>query len=76
MAQPKGYVDTQYLRATAALLGQIKQRSYELMHIHPGQSILDCRVWRRNEWIKAPDHSRLAPRGGSARSAWRPASHP
>src|SRR5215212_11828111 len=41
MAQPKGYVDTQYLRATAVLLGQIKQRSYELMHIQPGQSILD-----------------------------------
>jgi ubiquinone/menaquinone biosynthesis C-methylase UbiE len=41
MAQPKGFVDTQYLRATAALLGQIKQRSYVLMHIQPGQSLLD-----------------------------------
>lgn len=41
MAQPKSYVDTHYLQATAALLGQVKQRSYELMHIQPGQSILD-----------------------------------
>jgi ubiquinone/menaquinone biosynthesis C-methylase UbiE len=41
MTQPKGYVDTHYLQAAAALLSQIKQRSYELMHLQAGQSVLD-----------------------------------
>jgi ubiquinone/menaquinone biosynthesis C-methylase UbiE len=41
MTQSKGYVDTHYLQAAAALLGQIKRRSYELMHIQPGQHVLD-----------------------------------
>src|SRR5690348_4621373 len=41
MTQSKGYVDTHYLQAAAALLGQIKQRSYELMHIQTGHSVLD-----------------------------------
>jgi ubiquinone/menaquinone biosynthesis C-methylase UbiE len=41
MSQANGYVDARYLQTTAALLGQIKQRSYTLMRIQPGQSVLD-----------------------------------
>ena len=41
MSQPRGYVDTQYLQMTAALLDRVKQRSYALMQIRPGQSVLD-----------------------------------
>lgn len=41
MNQPKGYVDTQYLQITAALLQDFKQRSYEWMQIQPGHVVLD-----------------------------------
>ena len=41
MSQPRGYVDIRYLQTTAALLDRVKQRSYALMRIRPGQSVLD-----------------------------------
>ena len=41
MSQPNGYVDARYLQTTAARLGQIKQRSYALLRVQPGQSVLD-----------------------------------
>ena len=41
MSQPKGYVDPEFLRVTGNLLNHIKQCSYELMHIQPGQKVLD-----------------------------------
>jgi ubiquinone/menaquinone biosynthesis C-methylase UbiE len=41
MSQPKGYVDTEFLRVTGNLLNHIKQRSYELMQIQPGHKVLD-----------------------------------
>jgi ubiquinone/menaquinone biosynthesis C-methylase UbiE len=39
--QPKGYVDTGYLQATAALLAQQKRHTYELMRAQPGHKVLD-----------------------------------
>lgn len=41
MQEIKGYVDAQYLHTAAKLLEPIKRRSYELMRILPGQTILD-----------------------------------
>ncbi|MCP4407503.1 MAG: methyltransferase domain-containing protein [Gammaproteobacteria bacterium] len=41
MQKNKGYVDAQYLNTAAKLLEPIKHRSYELMRIEPGQTILD-----------------------------------
>lgn len=41
MQKNKGYVDAQYLNTAAKLLEPIKRRSYELMRIEPGQTILD-----------------------------------
>lgn len=41
MSQAKGYVDTDYLRTTAGLLDDFKQRTYRLMRIEPGQRLLD-----------------------------------
>jgi len=41
MAQPKGYVDPEYLRVMGSLLNHIKQRSYTLMQIQSGHKVLD-----------------------------------
>jgi len=41
MAQPKGYVDPQYLKQVQEILTRTKQRTYELMHIHTGSCLLD-----------------------------------
>ena len=41
MSQDRGYVDASYLQTAAELLAPIKQRSYALMHIQPGQRLLD-----------------------------------
>jgi len=41
MSELKGYVDADYLQVTAALLEQVKRRSYALMQIQPGQRVLD-----------------------------------
>src|SRR4051812_48481350 len=41
MAQPRGYVDSDYLHTLADLLRQSKQRTYLLMHIEPGHQVLD-----------------------------------
>lgn len=41
MSQDRGYVDVSYLQTAAELLAPIKQRSYALMHIQPGQRVLD-----------------------------------
>ena len=41
MTQSKGYVDPQYLAAMAERLKQTKDRSYSLMHVQPGQRVLD-----------------------------------
>ncbi|MEI6268947.1 MAG: methyltransferase domain-containing protein [Methylococcaceae bacterium] len=41
MAQPKGYVDPEYLLAVGNQLNHIKQRSYALMHIQLGHKVLD-----------------------------------
>jgi ubiquinone/menaquinone biosynthesis C-methylase UbiE len=41
MYEVKGYVNTQYLHAAAKLLAPIKHRSYEYMHLQPGQTVLD-----------------------------------
>jgi len=38
---PKGRVDSDYLRVTATSLQEIKQHSYSLMHIRPGDKVLD-----------------------------------
>ena len=40
-APPKGYVDTSYLAKAAQLLAPIKKRSYGLMQIQAGQTLLD-----------------------------------
>jgi ubiquinone/menaquinone biosynthesis C-methylase UbiE len=39
--QPHVSLDTRHLHPTAALLNQIKQRSYALLRIEPGQHVLD-----------------------------------
>ena len=41
MSQLKGYVDSDYLQMAAHLLQGSKQRTYDLMHIRPGQRLLD-----------------------------------
>jgi ubiquinone/menaquinone biosynthesis C-methylase UbiE len=41
MPEPKGYVDSDYLRAASRLLQGAKQRSYAFMQIHPGHKVLD-----------------------------------
>ena len=42
MSNPKGYVDSNYLRNMAAhLMADIKRRTYEMMHIQPGDYVLD-----------------------------------
>jgi len=41
MARSKGYVDTLYLLTTAIRLQALKQRSYDLMHLQRGATVLD-----------------------------------
>ena len=41
MTQSKGYVDPQYLAVMAERLKETKDRSYSLMHVQPGQRVLD-----------------------------------
>jgi ubiquinone/menaquinone biosynthesis C-methylase UbiE len=41
MPEPRDYIDTKYLNALADLLKQDKQRTYALMHLQPGQTVLD-----------------------------------
>lgn len=41
MAQPKGYVDPEYLRVAGEYLGQLKQRTYASMQIETGHHVLD-----------------------------------
>ena len=41
MLQSHVSLDTRHLQPTAALLSQIKQRSYALMRMEPGQQVLD-----------------------------------
>jgi ubiquinone/menaquinone biosynthesis C-methylase UbiE len=38
----KGYVDSDYLQAAAKLLLPIKEHSYDLMHLKPGDRVLDA----------------------------------
>jgi ubiquinone/menaquinone biosynthesis C-methylase UbiE len=41
MAKPKGYVDTEYLAIVGEFVKHLKQRTYSLMQIQPGQRIMD-----------------------------------
>ncbi len=41
MIETKDCVESRYVQTAGALLGQIKQRSYALMQIGPGQLVLD-----------------------------------
>ena len=41
MSAPKGYVDSEYLDTAAQLMAGIKQKSFELMALKPGQRVLD-----------------------------------
>jgi ubiquinone/menaquinone biosynthesis C-methylase UbiE len=41
MIQPKGYVNTDYLEVVGDFLKHLKQRTYTLMNILPGQIVLD-----------------------------------
>ena len=41
MAQPKGYVSSDYLKFAGESVQHIKQRTYELMQIRAGQNVLD-----------------------------------
>jgi ubiquinone/menaquinone biosynthesis C-methylase UbiE len=41
MAQPKGYVDSDYLRTIADFVKNIKERTYSLMEVQVGQKVLD-----------------------------------
>jgi SAM-dependent methyltransferase len=41
MEQAIGYVDSNYLQAAAELLAPVKERSYAVMNIRPGQHVLD-----------------------------------
>jgi ubiquinone/menaquinone biosynthesis C-methylase UbiE len=41
MTQPKGYVDSEYLRIVGESVRHLKQRTYELMQIRPGHKVLD-----------------------------------
>ena len=41
MTQSKGYVDPQYLATLAQILRETKERSYSLMHVQPGQRVLE-----------------------------------
>jgi SAM-dependent methyltransferase len=41
MSRPKGYVDADYLDMAARLMEPSKQRSYQLLHLRPGDKVLD-----------------------------------
>jgi SAM-dependent methyltransferase len=41
MARTKGYVDADYLDIAAKIMQPLKQRTYELMQLRPGQRVLD-----------------------------------
>jgi len=41
MSQSKGYVDADYLDIAAKVMQPLKQRTYELMQLKPGQRVLD-----------------------------------
>jgi ubiquinone/menaquinone biosynthesis C-methylase UbiE len=41
MNQPTGYVSSEYLRMAGESVRHIKQRTYELMQVQPGQVVLD-----------------------------------
>jgi ubiquinone/menaquinone biosynthesis C-methylase UbiE len=41
MSQPLGYVNADYLQKVGEQLRPRKQRSYQLMHVEPGQTVLD-----------------------------------
>lgn len=41
MSHPKGYVDSDYLQLVAGIVAQYKQRTYALMHVEPGHTVLD-----------------------------------
>src|SRR5215470_15844457 len=41
MSIPKGYVGTEYLQLLEEQMMEFKRRSYALMHIQPGDSVLD-----------------------------------
>ncbi len=41
MSKQPGYVNEDYLKAAAKLLRSFKQRTYDRMQIHPGDSVLD-----------------------------------
>jgi len=41
MSQPLGYVDAGYLQQVGAILRPQKERSYALMRVQPGQTVLD-----------------------------------
>lgn len=41
MTHPKGYVSSDYLRMVAESVKHLKQRTYELMRVQPGQQVLD-----------------------------------
>lgn len=41
MPEPRDYIDTKYLNMLADLLKQDKQRTYALMHLELGQTVLD-----------------------------------
>src|SRR5512144_2422282 len=41
MNQPKGYVSSEYLDMVRDSVKHLKQRTYELMQLRPGQKVLD-----------------------------------
>ena len=41
MAEPDAYVTAEYIRKAAELTRKVKRRTYELMHISPGATVLD-----------------------------------
>ena len=41
MSHPEGYVDANYLDAAARLMEESKRRSFDLMHLRPGNKVLD-----------------------------------
>jgi ubiquinone/menaquinone biosynthesis C-methylase UbiE len=41
MTQPRGYVDSEYLRIAGESVLHLKRRTYELMHIQRGHKVLD-----------------------------------
>jgi hypothetical protein len=40
-----GYVNSDYLKTVASKLKPLKERSYELMHLHTGYRIVDLELW-------------------------------